>query len=160
MREQMRTQAVEVGEHGLKKHDIRVSTVVFMIFCLVAAGRRTRKRPECGPGLTTGNAMYFHLYGDFVRLVASELALSGRRKADTANGRRPGEFWIPGQVARRTTSIYRQHHTCHPRGWVRCYRMGYEPPDGIRTKIRDDSDIHDNQYPRSQRRGYQKSTAW
>ena len=38
MREQMRTQAVEVGEHGLKKHDIRVSTVVFMIFCLVAAG--------------------------------------------------------------------------------------------------------------------------
>ena len=24
--------------HGLKKHEIRVSTVVFMIFCLVAAG--------------------------------------------------------------------------------------------------------------------------
>ena len=26
------------GDHGLKKHEIKVSTVVFMISCLVAAG--------------------------------------------------------------------------------------------------------------------------
>ena len=40
--------------HGLKKHDIRVSTVVFMIFCLVAAGCYGIEEmiPECGPGLT------------------------------------------------------------------------------------------------------------
>ena len=29
---------VEAEDHGLKKHNIKVSTVVFMIFCLCAAG--------------------------------------------------------------------------------------------------------------------------
>ena len=47
-------QAVETQDHGLKKHDIKVSTVVFMIFCLVAAGCYGIEEmiPECGPGLT------------------------------------------------------------------------------------------------------------
>ena len=54
MTEQRRTTAVEVGEHGLKKHKISVATVVFMIFCLVAAGCYGIEEmiPECGPGLT------------------------------------------------------------------------------------------------------------
>ena len=43
MSEQVKTHVVEVDEHGLKKHDIKVSTVVFMIFCLVA-GRLLRYR--------------------------------------------------------------------------------------------------------------------
>ena len=54
MSEQVKTHVVEVDEHGLKKHDIKVSTVVFMIFCLVAAGCYGIEEmiPECGPGLT------------------------------------------------------------------------------------------------------------
>lgn len=45
---------VDVGEHGLKKHDIKTSTVVFMIFCLVAAGCFGIEEaiPDSGPGLT------------------------------------------------------------------------------------------------------------
>lgn len=44
----------EVGEHGLKQHELKVSTVVFMIFCLVAAGCYGIEEmiPECGPGLS------------------------------------------------------------------------------------------------------------
>lgn len=54
MSEPVRTQVVELEEHGLKQHDIKVSTVVFMIFCLVAAGCYGIEEmiPECGPGLT------------------------------------------------------------------------------------------------------------
>ncbi len=54
MSEQRTHTMVDVSEHGLKKHDIKVSTVVFMIFCLVAAGCYGIEEmiPECGPGLT------------------------------------------------------------------------------------------------------------
>lgn len=49
-----KTTMADVEEHGLKKHDLKVSTVVFMIFCLVAAGCYGIEEaiPECGPGLT------------------------------------------------------------------------------------------------------------
>jgi amino acid permease len=42
------------AEEGLKKVHMKVSTVVFMIFCLVAAGCFGIEEmiPECGPGLT------------------------------------------------------------------------------------------------------------
>ena len=48
------TKVAEVGDHGLKKRDIKVSTVVFMIFCLVAAGCYGIEEaiPGSGPGLT------------------------------------------------------------------------------------------------------------
>ena len=36
--DEKRTLKVDVGEHGLKQHDLRVWTVVFMVFSLVAAG--------------------------------------------------------------------------------------------------------------------------
>ena len=54
MTQKQNNSAAQVGEHGLKKHDIKVSTVVFMIFCLVAAGCYGIEEmiPECGPGLT------------------------------------------------------------------------------------------------------------
>ena len=54
MTQKQNTNVAQVGEHGLKKHDIKVSTVVFMIFCLVAAGCYGIEEmiPECGPGLT------------------------------------------------------------------------------------------------------------
>ena len=59
MSEQRNSAPVNVGEHGLKKHDIKVSTVVFMIFCLVAAGCYGIEEmiPECGPGLTNRSGL-------------------------------------------------------------------------------------------------------
>ena len=54
MTQKQNNSAAQVGEHGLEKHDIKVSTVVFMIFCLVAAGCYGIEEmiPECGPGFT------------------------------------------------------------------------------------------------------------
>ena len=54
MTQNQNNKVAHVGEHGLKKHDLKVSTVVFMIFCLVAAGCYGIEEmiPECGPGLT------------------------------------------------------------------------------------------------------------
>ena len=54
MEQQRSSVMVDVGEHGLKKHDIKTSTVVFMIFCLVAAGCFGIEEAitDSGPGLT------------------------------------------------------------------------------------------------------------
>ena len=60
----------------MKKHDIRVSTVVFMIFCLVAAGCYGIEEmiPECGPGLTIIMLCVLpFVWGLPFGLVASEL---------------------------------------------------------------------------------------
>ena len=76
MSEQVKTHVVEVDEHGLKKHDIKVSTVVFMIFCLVAAGCYGIEEmiPECGPGLTIIMLCVLpFVWGLPFGLVASEL---------------------------------------------------------------------------------------
>lgn len=76
MSEQRSQIAVDVGDHGLKKHDIKVSTVVFMIFCLVAAGCYGIEEmiPECGPGLTIIMLCVLpFVWGLPFGLVASEL---------------------------------------------------------------------------------------
>lgn len=76
MSQQQSNAPVEVGEHGLKKHDIKVSTVVFMIFCLVAAGCYGIEEmiPECGPGLTIIMLCVLpFVWGLPFGLVASEL---------------------------------------------------------------------------------------
>ena len=76
MSEQVKTHVVDVDEHGLKKHDIKVSTVVFMIFCLVAAGCYGIEEmiPECGPGLTIIMLCVLpFVWGLPFGLVASEL---------------------------------------------------------------------------------------
>lgn len=51
---QNQTQAHMHGVAGLKKHDIRVSGIVFMLYCLVAAGAFGIEEmiPEAGPGMT------------------------------------------------------------------------------------------------------------
>lgn len=67
---------VDVGEHGLKKHDIKTSTVVFMIFCLVAAGCYGIEEmiPASGPGLTLVMLMVLpFVWGLPFGLVAAEL---------------------------------------------------------------------------------------
>ena len=76
MSQQQNSHVAEVGEHGLKKHDIKVSTVVFMIFCLVAAGCYGIEEmiPECGPGLTIIMLCVLpFVWGLPFGLVASEL---------------------------------------------------------------------------------------
>ena len=42
------------GVAGLKKHDMKVSSIVFMLYCLVAAGAFGIEEmiPESGPGMT------------------------------------------------------------------------------------------------------------
>lgn len=111
MREQMRTQAVEVGEHGLKKHDIRVSTVVFMIFCLVAAGCYGIEEmiPECGPGLTIIMLCVLpFVWGLPFGLVASELGSVRPQEGGYYKWVQEalGEFWGFQAGWWRTISIY------------------------------------------------------
>mgnify|MGYP004639645465 FL=1 len=111
MRDQMRTQAVEVGEHGLKKHDIRVSTVVFMIFCLVAAGCYGIEEmiPECGPGLTIIMLCVLpFVWGLPFGLVASELGSVRPQEGGYYKWVQEalGEFWGFQAGWWRTISIY------------------------------------------------------
>ena len=111
MREQMRTQDVEVGEHGLKKHYIRVSTVVFMIFCLVAAGCYGIEEmiPECGPGLTIIMLCVLpFVWGLPFGLVASELGSVRPQEGGYYKWVQEalGEFWGFQAGWWRTISIY------------------------------------------------------
>lgn len=50
----MSQQSQKQGVAGLKKHDIKVSGIVFMLYCLVAAGAFGIEEmiPEAGPGMT------------------------------------------------------------------------------------------------------------
>ena len=73
---QQQARVAEVGEHGLKKVNLKTSTVVFMIFCLVSAGCFGIEEmiPECGPGLTIVMLCVLPLiWASPFGLVASEL---------------------------------------------------------------------------------------
>lgn len=54
MTEQTPAKTQAQGVQGLKKHDIKVSGIVFMLYCLVAAGAFGIEEmiPEAGPGMT------------------------------------------------------------------------------------------------------------
>ena len=70
------TSTIAMEEHGLKKYDMKVSTVVFMIFCLVAAGAYGIEEmvPAVGPGLTVVMLIVLpFVWGLPFGLVASEL---------------------------------------------------------------------------------------
>ncbi len=104
-------QAAEVGEHGLKKHDIKVSTVVFMIFCLVAAGCYGIEEmiPECGPGLTIIMLCVLpFVWGLPFGLVASELGSVRPQEGGYYKWVQEalGEFWGFQAGWWRTISIY------------------------------------------------------
>ena len=111
MSEQVKTQVVEVDEHGLKKHDIKVSTVVFMIFCLVAAGCYGIEEmiPECGPGLTIIMLCVLpFVWGLPFGLVASELGSVRPQEGGYYKWVQEalGEFWGFQAGWWRTISIY------------------------------------------------------
>ena len=111
MSEQIKSQAAEIEEHGLKKHDIKVSTVVFMIFCLVAAGCYGIEEmiPECGPGLTIIMLCVLpFVWGLPFGLVASELGSVRPQEGGYYKWVQEafGEFWSFQAGWWRTVSIY------------------------------------------------------
>ena len=99
------------GDHGLKKHEIKVSTVVFMIFCLVAAGCYGIEEmiPECGPGLTIIMLCVLpFVWGLPFGLVASELGSVRPQEGGYYKWVQEalGEFWGFQAGWWRTISIY------------------------------------------------------
>src|SRR5210317_2625055 len=102
---------------GLKKHQISVSTVVFMIFCLCAAGAYGIEDmiPQAGPGLTLVMLMVLpFLWSTPMGLVASELGSAIPEEGGFYKWvqRACGEFWGFQAGWWRTISIYRsEEHT-------------------------------------------------
>ncbi len=106
-----RSLKVDVDEHGLKQHDLRVSTVVFMIFSLVAAGAYGIEEmiPESGPGLTLVMLMVLpFLWGLPFGLVASELGSARPQEGGYYKWVQEalGEFWGFQAGWWRTISVY------------------------------------------------------
>lgn len=108
---QQQTNVADVGEHGLKKVNLKTSTVVFMIFCLVAAGCFGIEEmiPECGPGLTIVMlAVLPFVWGLPFGLVASELGSVRPQEGGYYKWVQEalGEFWGFQAGWWRTISIY------------------------------------------------------
>ncbi len=61
------------GVAGLKKHDIKVSGIVFMLYCLVAAGAFGIEEmiPEAGPGMTIVLLVAFPIIWAFLSAILS-----------------------------------------------------------------------------------------
>lgn len=102
---------LDVGEHGLKKHELKVSTVVFMIFALCAAGAYGIEEmiPESGPGLTLVMLIVLpFVWSTPLGLVASMLGSARPQEGGYYKWVQEalGEFW--GFLAGwwRTISIY------------------------------------------------------
>lgn len=103
--------AMSTDDHGLKKHDLKVSTVVFMIFSLVAAGCYGIEEmiPEAGPGLTIIMlAVLPFVWGVPFGLVASELGSVRPQEGGYYKWVQEalGEFWGFQAGWWRTISIY------------------------------------------------------
>jgi len=107
-------QAGTMSEHmqqGLKKHRMTTSTVVFMIFCLCAAGAYGIEDmiPEAGPGLTLVMLIVLpFVWSTPMGLVASELGSAIPEEGGFYKWvqRACGEFWGFQAGWWRTISIY------------------------------------------------------
>lgn len=111
MNEVQKTAKVDVDEHGIKKHDLKVSTVVFMIFCLCAAGAYGIEEmiPESGPGLTLVMLIVLpFVWSTPLGLVASELGSARPQEGGYYKWVQEalGEFWGFQAGWWRTISIY------------------------------------------------------
>ena len=109
--EKQSSAAMDVGEHGLKKHDIKTSTVVFMIFCLCAAGAYGIEEmiPAAGPGLTLVMLIILpFIWSTPLGLVASELGSARPQEGGYYKWVQEacGEFWGFQAGWWRTISIY------------------------------------------------------
>ncbi len=106
-----RTVKVDVGAHGLRQYDLRVSTVVFMVFSLVAAGAYGIEEmiPASGPGLTLVMLIALpFLWGLPFGLVASELGSVRPQEGGYYKWVQEalGEFWGFQAGWWRTISVY------------------------------------------------------
>ncbi len=111
MDEQNKSIVVDVNEHGLKKHDIKISTVVFMIFCLCAAGAYGIEEmiPESGPGLTLVMLIVLpFVWSTPLGLVAAELGSARPQEGGYYKWVQEalGEYWGFQAGWWRTISIY------------------------------------------------------
>lgn len=102
---------MDTASMGLKKHHISVSTVVFMIFSLVAAGCYGIESmiPESGPGLTLVLLMVLpFIWGLPMGLVASEMGSVRPQEGGYYKWVQEGlgEFWGFQAGWWRTVSIY------------------------------------------------------
>ena len=102
---------VDPAQPGLKKHRMTTSTVVFMIFCLCAAGAYGIEDmiPEAGPGLTLVMLIVLpFVWSTPMGLVASELGSAIPEEGGFYKWvqRACGEFWGFQAGWWRTTSIY------------------------------------------------------
>lgn len=105
------TAAMNVEDHGLKKYDMKVSTVVFMIFCLVAAGAYGIEEivPAAGPGLTILMLIVLpFVWGLPFGMIASELGSVRPQEGGYYKWVQEalGEFWGFQAGWWRTISIY------------------------------------------------------
>lgn len=106
-----KTAMMDVDSHGLKKHEMKVSTVVFMIFCLCAAGAYGIEEmiPESGPGLTLIMLIVLPFVWSIpLGLVASELGSARPQEGGYYKWVQEalGEFWGFQAGWWRTISIY------------------------------------------------------
>jgi amino acid transporter len=106
-----RPAAMDTAEHGLKKHNISVFTVVFMVFSLVAAGCYGIEDmlPDAGPGLALIMLMVLpFVWGLPFGLVASELGSVRPQEGGYYKWVQEalGEFWGFQAGWWRTISIY------------------------------------------------------
>lgn len=106
-----RSVKLDVGAHGLKQYDLRVSTVVFMVFSLVAAGAYGIEEmiPASGAGLTLVMLMVLpFLWGLPFGLVASELGSVRPQEGGYYKWVQEalGEFWGFQAGWWRTISVY------------------------------------------------------
>lgn len=111
MDEERRSIKVDSDEHGLKKHDLKVSTVVFMIFCLCAAGAYGIEEmiPESGAGLTLVMLIVLpFVWSTPLGLVAAELGSARPQEGGYYKWVQEalGEYWGFQAGWWRTISIY------------------------------------------------------
>lgn len=102
---------LNAAEHGLKQHEMKTSTVVFMIFCLVAAGAYGIEEmiPSAGPGLTIIMLIVLpFLWSIPFSLVAAELGSARPQEGGYYKWVQEacGEFWGFQAGWWRTISIY------------------------------------------------------
>jgi amino acid transporter len=103
--------AIDPAQHGLKQHEMKTSTVVFMIFCLCAAGAYGIEEmiPQAGPGLTLVMLIVLpFLWSTPMGLVAAELGSALPQEGGYYKWvqRACGEFWGFQAGWWRTISVY------------------------------------------------------
>jgi amino acid transporter len=105
------TVMIDPAHHGLKQHEMKTSTVVFMIFCLCAAGCYGIEEmiPQTGPGLTLVILIVLPFFWSTpMGLIAAELGSALPQEGGYYKWvqRACGEFWGFQAGWWRTISVY------------------------------------------------------